>query len=284
MSQGIDEDQIRTAHSEYMAGSSTIELANKYSIPRHRLYVYFNRLGLHMKPSGLGNAPRPDRRSLTDDEVVKLHAEYMAGKTSTYLADKAGLANLTIRRHFLRLGLPVRSNSEARKNMWRSVDATTRRNYVKAANAKARGRKPSFEEQCKRAITREKWPTAFSDQEKYLARSLKLSCLQHSFQKACGPFNIDFALEGKIAIEVFGGNWHGTGRHAARFKRRSDYLLKDGWHIIIIWLVKQRFEHWPKVLRNMYALVDELKRSETPSIRTILANGEHDHTGAIRME
>jgi very-short-patch-repair endonuclease len=223
-------------------------------------------------------------RSLTDEQVKELHREYMAGASSTELANKTGLANLTIRRNFLRLGLTVRSHSDARKNMWKSVTPKEKAHYVKAAHDKVRGQKRSMDELCKRALTREKWPTAFSDQEKHLARSLKLSTLEHSFQKACGPFNIDFAVEGKVAIEVFGGNWHGTGRHAQRFKRRSECLLKDGWHIIIIWLVKQRHKHWPAILRNMYALIDELKNDKTPSIRTILADGKYKGTGAVRME
>lgn len=216
------------------------------------------------------------KRSLTDQQVRELHRQYLNGVPSTTLASSTGLANLTIRRNFLRLGLSVRSHSEARKNMWKSVTPKQKTKYLKAAHEKMRGRPRSFDELCKRAITREKWPTAFSDQEKYLVKSLKLSGLSYSLQKACGPFNIDFALDGKIAIEVFGGRWHGTGRHAKRFKRRSEYLLKEGWRIIIIWLVKRHYrKNWSASLDTMHSLIREAQQDPTPSIRTILANGKH---------
>jgi hypothetical protein len=53
-------------------------------------------------------------------------------------------------------------------------------------------------------------------------------------QKAVGPYNIDIAAK-PIAVEIFGGHWHGSGRHVARAPKRFRYLLDQGWPFVIVW-------------------------------------------------
>ena len=59
-------------------------------------------------------------------------------------------------------------------------------------------------------------------------------------QRAVAQYNIDLAIGDSIAVEVFGGGWHGYGRHAARFEERTRYLLSHGWHQVVIWINPRR--------------------------------------------
>lgn len=162
----LSDSQIISAHSEYIKGANTIDLALKYGINRTSFYGHFHRLGLHVNRSGNGSAPRPEMRKLTDDIIRAAHVEYTAGSSSTELASKYGLNHLSFRRHFRRLDLPVRSHSEARKNMWLAITPQKKQTYMKAAHDTVRGKTQNFEHLCKRATYREMHPLAFTKQER----------------------------------------------------------------------------------------------------------------------
>lgn len=53
-------------------------------------------------------------------------------------------------------------------------------------------------------------------------------------QTAIGRYNADLTTS-TIAVEIFGGNWHGSGDHARRYPARGDYILDQGWHLVIVW-------------------------------------------------
>lgn len=63
--------------------------------------------------------------------------------------------------------------------------------------------------------------------------------VETTLQKAIGPYNADLAAY-PVAVEIFGGNWHARGRHAARFPDRVRYFLDQGWNLVIVWVLDRR--------------------------------------------
>lgn len=51
---------------------------------------------------------------------------------------------------------------------------------------------------------------------------------------------MDLAL-GTMAVEVFGGNWHGYGRHQRRTAERYSYILASGRSVVVVWVHRQRY-------------------------------------------
>src|SRR5260370_26203735 len=59
-------------------------------------------------------------------------------------------------------------------------------------------------------------------------------------QKAIGIYNCDLAVD-SIAVEIFGGGWHGYGRHKGRSLKRFNYLFNLGWNVVIVWIDGRRY-------------------------------------------
>lgn len=114
-----------------------------------------------------------------------------------------------------------------------------RMRLTNAAHAAVRGRRQSVEHRCKTALTIERNAKVASAYEADMIQWLTEEGISVTPQKAIGPYNIDIAIdESRIAVEIFGGNWHATDRHAARFAKRMEYLLRSGWTVIVIWACK----------------------------------------------
>jgi very-short-patch-repair endonuclease len=105
-----------------------------------------------------------------------------------------------------------------------------------SAHDAIRGKPKNIDTLIKSAITREKMLIGSTQLEINFCNLLiakGFSCIP---QKAIGPYNIDIAiLIPQIAIEIFGGNWHSFGRHAARYSKRIEYILDSGFTPVIIW-------------------------------------------------
>jgi hypothetical protein len=78
--------------------------------------------------------------------------------------------------------------------------------------------------------------------------------------KAIGPYNVDIALA-PIAVEVFGGAWHGGGRAAARWPKRIRYLLDEQWHVVVVWVEHARDPLTIGAAEYVVALRDQLRRN-----------------------
>ena len=53
-------------------------------------------------------------------------------------------------------------------------------------------------------------------------------------QKAIGPYNVDVFIR-PLAVELWGGGWHGSGAHLERYKRRTTEILSAGWWQVSVW-------------------------------------------------
>jgi very-short-patch-repair endonuclease len=96
-------------------------------------------------------------------------------------------------------------------------------------------------------------------------------------QKAVGIYNIDLAVEDtRIAIELFGGSWHSTGRHKARHHRRCKYLFDKGWAVVIVWVDKRRHPFGVGACKKIVALAEHRRTSPAPfgEYHVIFGNGK----------
>jgi len=175
-----------------------------------------------------------------DFNIDDISRRYLSGETLNHIAESLGCTRNPVIRRLRFAGVPLRSGSEVRINMWRGITSEEdRAHIVSAAHDAVRGKRHSIEHREKRAKTREKRKIGIGRGETILASALRLSGLEVTQQKAIGPYNVDIAIHhGALAVEIFGGNWHSSGSHAARFRKRCDYLLNHGWLPVIIWVTK----------------------------------------------
>ena len=72
-----------------------------------------------------------------------------------------------------------------------------------------------------------------SDYERVVFESLRAYGVKPIPQLAIGPYNCDLACH-PVAVEIFGGNRHFSGRHLARAEKRIRYLGNAGWHLLML--------------------------------------------------
>jgi very-short-patch-repair endonuclease len=144
----------------------------------------------------------------------------------------------------------------------------------KAAHDAVRGVRQSLEHQCKRATTREINQVAISEIEFRCADALRNRGFICVMQKAIGPYNIDIALtEPPIAVEIFGGQWHTADRHAARFRKRTDYLLDQGWLPVIVWVTRD-IPFGAGAIEYIVALAEKMRRGESVGRKEQMIRGD----------
>jgi hypothetical protein len=201
-------------------------------------------------------------RPITTLDGHNLAELYQSGESTNSLAKRFGVSRSAIDRRLKQAGIALRTRSESEfvKNSRMTPDE--RRAQAAAANEALRGSRNSDETVCKRAIARERLLLTVSPAETYFMSLLTERGLTCSPQKACGKYNIDIAVaEGSISVDIFGGQWHSFGRHAARFGERNECLLNGGWLPIYIW-VPSSYALEPAAADYVVSLADSARRGE----------------------
>lgn len=169
------------------------------------------------------------------DDLIHRHE---AGESLEAAAHRLNVSRPLLYRRLAEVGFRARNQSEAMFVRMARTPRLERLRLVKRAHDAVRGKRQTDEHRVKIAQTRERTIRPTRTERKLIAL-LRRRSFSVVAQKAVGPYNIDVAItEPPIAVEVFGGRWHATGRHAARFRKRTDYLLNHGWHVIIIWVMR----------------------------------------------
>jgi len=92
-------------------------------------------------------------------------------------------------------------------------------------------------------------------------RALNGAGIDTIINKAIGPYNADIGA-GSVAVEIFGGTWHGGGRPAEIFPKRSRYILDAGWHLVIVWITKF-FAFTENGANHIISFIEETSRNES---------------------
>lgn len=154
-------------------------------------------------------------------EVAKITVETVRNVRATLVS-----AGIDIRSQ----GEQLRLTQQRRGIEWRTANTN-------AAHDAVRGMSRTEEDRCKGAVTREVKLLGASQDETSLADWLRSRLpVEIVQQKAVGRYNIDIAIPAySIAVEVFGGHWHLSGRHADRLPKRHKYIRDHGWLPVYIW-------------------------------------------------
>src|SRR3989304_3140085 len=170
------------------------------------------------------------------DESVRL---YKSGLLYADIATKFGVHWMVVRYAIKKAGVKSRSLSEVAYIMNSRLSEKERARKARAAHDAVRGKCQSFEHRMKIALAREKKGIGISRIESCFMTMLEKAGFHCVPQKAIGPYNVDIAItEAAVAVEIFGGQFHTTGRSAGRFRKRFDYLFNEGWHPIVIWVTR----------------------------------------------
>ncbi len=175
-------------------------------------------------------------------DVNQLVERYTTGETEQTLAKSLGVARGVVRNRLLRAGVKPRGRKEANTLRMSQLPAEERQRLTNAAHAAARGSTQTWEQRCKIAKSKEAAQAGIGPLEIMLADMLRLHGVSFHQQTAIGPYNADFT-SGSVAVEVFGGHWHFSGRHLARAQKRFRYLLDSGWHALVVVVT----ESWPLI-------------------------------------
>ncbi len=171
------------------------------------------------------------------DDLIERHK---AGESVNQASKRLGVGRFVVDRFFREAGFITRSLKDANSTRYLHISQEKRRSMTAAAHNSVRGKRQTYEHRVKIAKARELRATPIGTERKMISllKRRGFACVP---QKAIGPYNVDIALtELSIAVEIFGGHWHTGGRHAARFRKRTDEILDAGWAVIIVWVIPKK--------------------------------------------
>ena len=155
------------------------------------------------------------RQRALDLPIDVIAREYLAGVSAKSLARRYGTEPGAIHRRLEAAGVELRGQSEALRQRMQRLTPEQRRIHMRPAQAAIRGHQRPTEELVRRASTREGRGDLASVGEHRLREMLLARGVETIPQQAIGPYNCDLGAF-PVAVEVYGGYWHWTGRHLAR--------------------------------------------------------------------
>ena len=171
---------------------------------------------------------------MNKDDIINL---YKKGTSENKISTMCGRSRRYVRRILSDAGVPVRSVKDANALYVLSLSAKEKAYKASFAQSAVRGKKRSHKELLERARTRENNPVFnVSRYEIDIAAEMLKRKIKFIPQKQFDIYNVDFYIENKIVLEVFGGGWHGSSeKHIDNFKRKSRHLFDLGIPIVVCW-------------------------------------------------
>lgn len=217
----------------------------------------------------------------TNDIIERYHS----GESVNAIAIRYGVSRRAIDLRLDRLGIVRRGNADANRLEQSRRTPEQRAAYTAAAHDAVRGVPQTWEHLCRMAIGRQHKPGNVSAAEVIFRDWLIAAGLQPIQQQAIGPYNCDLGIA-PVAVEIFGGNWHASGDHAARLPERSRYILNAGWSLLIIWVDGRNFPltiHAAKHAITMYK-ASRIDPSTVGQYRVIRGTGEFVTAGRGQID
>jgi transposase len=248
----------------YRSGVSVPELAERYGVATGTVAHRLHEAGLTLHgPSKQLDAEMLARR-------------YASGESTDQIAADLGVSGSAVARTLRRSGYEFRPMDERTRLAWRSMTPERRRLASENRRRGQLGRKMSAASLHQRALAREGrfLPANNSPAEATLRQWLDDAGINPVINKAIGPYNADLGAH-PVAVEVFGGNHHGSGAHARSFPKRCRYILDSGWSLVIVWVCR----FFPLTMASIDYLVpfiETARRDETGGgqYRVIGGNGQ----------
>lgn len=212
------------------------------------------------------------RLNIDIDDLIK---RYLAGESENAIAKSLGVDRSAIKPRLIKAGVKRRGRSEAELLKWSKLSIDARRRQTASANRAARGRVRGFPELRKQAHARQ-MGGAQSTYELQLINLLLDLGVDVVPQQAIGPYNCDLGIY-PVAVEVFGGGWHFSGRHLARTPKRIRYLMDRGWSILMIVVDPRRNQIITGITASDVHSYVKLMRGQpppSPEYRVVRSTGE----------
>lgn len=145
-----------------------------------------------------------------------------------------------------------------------------------AAHNAIKGTKRTIHDLERRAIGKERKPPALSRWEALFRNWLVSQNIPFTISKAVGKYNLDFAVGDSIAVELFGGAFHSTGRAAARLHERMEYLINRGWNVYIIWCLSKETTIFPRCFDDFVTFMEQVggNKASMGQYRVIWSDGD----------
>lgn len=199
----------------------------------------------------------------------KIIEAYKSGMSLLQLEIRFKIDDSTIRSHLIKAGVQIRSVSEGRTHWlcWmRRNDPRRLQRMARKSGAARRNRKQSFQERVRRAQALYRTGTVkIGEFEQILIQRLTRLGFKAIGQWPIGPYNVDLAIcKSRIAMEVRRGNANAPDSSIRR--ERLEYILNQGWAVLVIYTPYTRPLIVPEVTQKMIAFL-KITRS-TPSLRS----------------
>ena len=206
--------------------------------------------------------------------IKQIISRYLGGESIKSLSIEYGIARGTMTRWLIQNDIALRGRTQA--NELSSQKRTPEQNklWSQAAHDAVRGSKKSNRDLELRAKTIEQFGKFGSPYEKTVHNWLVKRGYKFTVSKAFGVYNCDLATD-TIAVEIWGGNWHFYGRHAARTAERFDYLFNRGVSVIVVNVTK-RNPLKIAVADKLIALIKFASDNPTPSGQYWMIGGDGD--------
>lgn len=251
--------------ARYIAGESVRELAGEAGINPKTIYKEIKRR----------DVLRPTRIEIPN--LPHIIERYLAGESEQSLAKELGVSRSVLSRRLAEHGIQRRDISDSMYIRWANATPEQKSRMLDNAHEASRGSSVPDERKERVAKTRERISYFISPIENIMADWLREFGMSITQQKAIGAYNVDIAVnEPPIAIEIFGGGWHSSGEHAARFVERFKYILNQGWHVVIVWLDARHYPLDIRAANYIVTFIEEL-RLNPPTIsqyRVIRGDGK----------
>lgn len=257
----------------YLAGESCEQIARSCGVAKGgTIAARLRRLGIEIRVSNIyGRLPLDEAR------ILRLYA---AGQSEKAIADRLGITRSPIRRILLAAGIQPRGRSEAELLKWSQMSGRKRTRQTRAAHEAARGSTRTFEQRCRSALGKQA-AGLISIYERHLGILLRDRGIEFVPQQAIGPYNCDLGAH-PVAVEIFGGNWHWSGRHMERTPERFRYIMNAGWSILVLW-VNTEYPLTPEAADYMATFIQAARRNPTArrEYRVVRGAGELVACGSI---
>lgn len=219
---------------EYLSGRSIQDIARQLKVSATRVKGELVDAGVGLRTrSEISAATMQQRKAITKNMEGAVVRDYAEGMSCLAVAKKYGVQRSAVAKTLSEHGVHVRNGSEASKLRMSKLSPGERSALASAAHDAIRGTKKSFATKVRNAIAKQAAQSGASWIEEMVCSDLK-SCLIHPIpQLAIGPYNCDLACH-PVAVEIFGGHWHFSGRHLSRAHERIKYLGNAGWHVLML--------------------------------------------------
>lgn len=213
----------------YESGLSSIDIAKIYGVNAEtiRKRLIENDVTLRNRKTAQALCGVKRRVSFDIDKAIGMYNSNIGVKA---IAKEFGISDTVVKDRFIKAGIHIRNRSEGMYARMANTSPEEKLRLSSAAHNAVKGVSRSEEHLCAIANSRERNGSFISRTEVILREMLEARGFTCQAQKAVGRYNVDVAItEPPISVEVFGGGWHFVGDHAARFRKRTEYILNKGW-------------------------------------------------------